>query len=86
LPTRVFDDGRRTWIEFSEKANAADLPPVFAITGEGAELVNYRVQTLASGQRYMIDRVFDRAELRLGAKSPVIVRIDRQTPKSRARS
>jgi type IV secretion system protein VirB9 len=86
LPTRVFDDGRRTWIEFSDNAEAADLPPVFVITGEGVELVNYRIQHLASGQRYMIDRVFDRAELRLGAKAPVIVRIDRQAPKAGART
>jgi type IV secretion system protein TrbG len=78
-PTRVFDDGRRTWIEFSQAAEAGDMPPVFVITGEGAELVNYRVQRFAGGQRYMIDRIFDRAELRLGAKAPVIVRIDRQT-------
>lgn len=78
-PTRVFDDGRRTWIEFSQAAEAGDMPPVFVITGEGAELVNCRVQRFAGGQRYMIDRVFDRAELRLGAKAPVIVRIDRQT-------
>jgi len=34
----------------------------------------------------MIDRVFDRAELRLGAKAPVIVRIDRNGPKAGARS
>lgn len=72
-PTRVFDDGRRTWIEFTPGVAAADMPPVFVVTGEGAELVNYRVQ----GQRYMIDRVFDRAELRLGARAPIIVRIDR---------
>lgn len=72
-PTRVFDDGRRTWIEFTPGVAAADLPPVFVVTGEGAELVNYRVQ----GQRYMIDRVFDRAELRLGTRAPIIVRIDR---------
>jgi P-type conjugative transfer protein TrbG len=78
-PTRVFDDGRRTWIEFSDAAEAGDIPPVFVITGEGAELVNYRVQRFAGGQRFMMDRVFDRAELRLGAKAPVIVRIDRQT-------
>lgn len=72
-PTRVFDDGRRTWIEFTPGVAAADMPPVFVVTGEGAELVNYRVQ----GQRYMIDRVFDRAELRLGTRAPIIVRIDR---------
>lgn len=83
-PTRVADDGRRTWIEFPPDAEAADLPPVFIITGEGAELVNYRVQSFAGGQRYMIDRVFDRAELRLGAKAPVIVRIERQGGKRRS--
>ncbi len=73
-PALVFDDGRRTWIEFAQEVTAADMPPVFVITGEGAELVNYRVQ----GQRYMIDRVFDHAELRLGTRAPIIVRIDRQ--------
>lgn len=84
LPERVFDDGRRTWIDFPDAAGAADLPPVFVIAGEGAELVNYRVQPLARGQRYMIDRIFDRAELRLGAKAPVIVRIDRQASGDRS--
>jgi type IV secretion system protein VirB9 len=73
-PSRVFDDGRRTWIEFPPGVAAADMPPLFVVTGEGAEIVNYRVQ----GQRYVIDRLFDRAELRLGARAPVVVRIDRQ--------
>ncbi|PZO46949.1 MAG: P-type conjugative transfer protein TrbG [Alphaproteobacteria bacterium] len=73
-PSRVFDDGRRTWIEFPEGVVAADMPPLFVITGEGAEITNYRVQ----GQRYVVDRPFDRAELRLGTRSPVVVRIDRE--------
>lgn len=73
-PSRVFDDGRRTWIEFPAGVAAGDMPPLFVITGEGAEITNYRVQ----GQRYVVDRLFDRAELRLGARSPQIVRIDRQ--------
>lgn len=77
-PARVFDDGRRTWVEFDQRAEAADLPPIFVITGEGAELVNVRVQAHDGVQRYMIDRVFDRAELRLGVRAPIIVRIDRQ--------
>lgn len=72
-PTRVFDDGRRTWIEFTPGVAAADMPPVFVVTGEGAEIVNTRVQ----GARIMIDRVFDRAELRLGTRHPIVVRIDR---------
>ncbi len=73
-PSRVFDDGRRTWIEFPAGVAAGDMPPLFVITGEGAEITNYRVQ----GQRYVVDRLFDRAELRLGTRSPQIVRIDRQ--------
>lgn len=72
-PLRVFDDGRRTWIEFAEATEASELPPLFVITGEGAELVNYRID----GRRYMVDRVFDRAELRLGVRAPRIVRIER---------
>lgn len=73
-PARVFDDGRRTWIEFPPGVIAGDMPPLFIITGEGAEITNYRVQ----GQRMLVDRLFDRAELRLGTRSPVIVRIDRE--------
>lgn len=73
-PARVFDDGRKTWIEFPPGVAAADMPPLFVITGEGAEITNYRVQ----GQRMIVDRLFDRAELRLGARAPIIVRIDRE--------
>ena len=72
-PARVFDDGRRTWIEFPAATAAADLPPLFIITPEGAELTNYRMD----GRRYMVDRVFDIAELRFGARAPIIVRIER---------
>jgi type IV secretion system protein TrbG len=73
LPTHVFDDGRKTWIEFLPDVIASDMPPLFVITADGAELVNYRVQ----GQRYLVDRVFDVAELRLGANAQTIVRIER---------
>jgi len=73
-PVRVFDDGFRTWIEFPADIAASDMPPLFVRTGEGAELVNYRVQ----GARYIVDRVFDVAELRLGRADPVVVRIERR--------
>ncbi len=76
FPARVYDDGRHTWIEFSADADAGDLPPLFIISPEGAELVNYRVQ--AGPRRYMVDRLFDRAELRVGRRGQVIVRIDRR--------
>lgn len=76
-PARVFDDGRRTWIEFAPEAEASDLPPLFVITGEGAELVNYRVLDGPAGKRYLVDRVFDVGELRFGTRNPIIVRIER---------
>jgi type IV secretion system protein VirB9 len=73
-PVRVWDDGMKTWIAFSSEVASADLPPLFVRTGEGLELVNYR----AEGQTYVVDRVFDRAELRLGQKRPQVVRIERR--------
>jgi len=76
-PARVFDDGRRTWLEFDLGVAASDLPPLFVVTGEGAELVNYRVLSGPNGQRYEVDRIFEVAELRLGARAPIIVRIER---------
>ncbi|MBL8550509.1 MAG: TrbG/VirB9 family P-type conjugative transfer protein [Hyphomonadaceae bacterium] len=79
-PVRVFDDGRRTWIELAPDVIASEMPPLFIVTPEGAELVNYRVQ----GQRYMVDRVFDVAELRLGVRAPVIVRIERRAERGRS--
>lgn len=73
-PVSVWDDGRKTWIAFSSNVAAADMPPLFVRTGEGLELVNYR----AEGQTYVVDRIFDRAELRLGQKKSIVVRIDRR--------
>lgn len=83
-PVRVFDDGRRTWVEFSPNVASSDMPPLFVVTADGAELVNYRIQDGPSGQRYMIDRIFDCAELRLGTRAQTIVRIERNPTPSRA--
>ena len=61
-PVRVFDDGRQLFIEFAE--GVSDMPPLFAIGAKGeAELLNYRVH----GRYMIVDRLFDRGELRLGA-------------------
>lgn len=63
-PVRVFDDGRQTIIEFPASVSQTEMPPLFVGQGRGrpVELVNYRVQ----GQRMVVDRIFDTAELRLG--------------------
>lgn len=62
-PLRVFDDGRQVFVEFSDNVAAADMPPFFLLgESDAAELVNYRV----AGRFLIVDRLFDRAELRLG--------------------
>lgn len=63
-PLRVFDDGRRTYVEFSPSIVMTELPPLFGVGADGraVELLNYRV----AGHRLIVDRILDRAELRLG--------------------
>lgn len=64
-PVRAFDDGVRVFIEFPESIAQGELPPLFVIGAKGeAELVNYRV----AGRYMIVDRLFVRAELRLGGR------------------
>ncbi len=75
-PIRCFDDGQRVYIEMPTAASGSELPPLFLLGADGkAELVNYRFD----GSRYLIvDRLLDRAELRLGDKNhQKVVRIRR---------
>lgn len=82
-PVRVFDDSRQLFIEFGEEITTGDMPPLFAIGSAGdAELVNYRVQ----GRYMIVDRLFERGELRLGAgKQARVVRIERDMARRRGR-
>lgn len=81
-PLRAFDDGRQTFVEFPASIAVGEAPPFFIIgpTGE-AELANYRVR----GRFYVIDRIFDVAELRLGTKKQQVVRISRAAEGGAAR-
>ncbi len=73
-PLRAFDDGRQTFIEFPATLAVGQAPPLFLVDSKGdAQLVNYRVR----GRYYIVDRLFDAAELRLGTKHRDIVRISR---------
>lgn len=73
-PLRAFDDGRQTYIEFPADLAVGEAPPLFLTGPEGeAQLVNYRLR----GHFYVVDRLFDAAELRLGTKHQQIVRITR---------
>lgn len=73
-PVRAFDDGEKVYLQFPADIAQGDMPPLF-ILGEKnqAELINYRVHA----QYYIVDRLFDVAELRLGGKSERRVRIER---------
>jgi P-type conjugative transfer protein TrbG len=81
-PLRAFDDGRQTFIEFPVSITVGEAPPLFIVgpTRE-AELVNYRVR----GRYYVVDRIFDAAELRLGTRKQQIVRITRVAQGRQAR-
>ena len=63
------------FIEFPPSLPQGEAPPLF-VRGDkgGAELVNYRLK----GRYYVVDRLFSAAELRLGEKRQLVVRIIRQ--------
>lgn len=76
-PLRAFDDGRKVYIQFPARIDQGEAPPLFVISRDGeTQLVNYRVK----GRYYVVDRLFARAELRLGEKDQQVVRIDRVSP------
>ncbi len=73
-PIAVFNDGTRTFIAFSGDLQVDEAPALFVLAADGeSQLVNYR----QAGGLFIVDRLFDRAELRLGDRRPQIVRIHR---------
>ena len=74
-PTQVFDDGRKTFIRFPAARQRTEAPALFVLSAEGElQLVNYRVQQ----DYYVVDRLFNAAELRVGQQRPRVVRILRR--------
>jgi type IV secretion system protein VirB9 len=77
-PLRAFDDGQKTYIQFPPKVAVTEAPPLFVMGRNGdAQLVNYRVK----GDWYIVDRLFDKAELRLGQAPQTVVAIVRADAK-----
>jgi type IV secretion system protein VirB9 len=77
-PLRAFDDGAKTYIQFPPGRLTSEAPPLFVLSASGeAQVVNYRVK----GDYYVVDRLFDRAELRLGEHPQQLVRIERAAVK-----
>jgi len=73
-PVRTFDDGQKTYIEFPASLVQTEVPPLYIIGAGGtAELVNFRL----IGRYYVVDRLFQTAELRSGGKRQAVVKIVR---------
>ncbi|TAJ68777.1 MAG: conjugal transfer protein TrbG [Phenylobacterium sp.] len=73
-PTAVMTDGVRTFLTFPATVTAAEAPALFAVGPDGqAQLVNYRQQ----GGLWVVDRVLQAAELRVGGRRAQVVRIER---------
>jgi len=63
-PLRVFDDGAKTYVQMPPEIQHREAPALLVLGTDGkSEMVNYRVQN----QTYIVDRLFDRAQLILGA-------------------
>ncbi|HEX4231725.1 MAG TPA: P-type conjugative transfer protein TrbG [Bryobacteraceae bacterium] len=75
-PVRVFDDGQKTFIQISAESRTHEAPVLVVIGADGKqEMVNYRVK----GDMYIVDRLFERAELILGSgKKAQKVEIERE--------
>jgi type IV secretion system protein VirB9 len=75
-PERVFDDGRAVHVVFPPEARG-ELAPLFVMTRDGPALANYRVIEAQGRTHYVVDGLFEAAELRLGVRKPLAVRIER---------
>jgi type IV secretion system protein VirB9 len=63
-PRRVFDDGAKTYIQMPAQIQHREAPALLIIGTDGkGEMTNYRVKD----QTYIVDRLFDRANLVLGS-------------------
>jgi P-type conjugative transfer protein TrbG len=74
-PARVFDDGAKTYIQMPPDLQHREAPVLLIVGNDGkGEMTNYRVKD----QTYIVDRVFDRADLVLGSgKKALKVEISR---------
>jgi len=63
-PERVFNDGNKIYIDMPEKVKNGEAPTLAVLGNRGdKELVNYRYED----GRYIVDRLFDKAVLLVGA-------------------
>ena len=63
-PVRVFDNGRKTYIQFPAIVAVTDAPVLYVKKYGAQQIVNYR----SNGRYFIVDGVFPRYELRVGVK------------------
>lgn len=73
-PKVVFDNGKKVYIQMTEAMKNSSMPSLVVKEGDGTIIVNYRMQN----GYYIVDRLFNEAELLINQKS--VVRIKRSTP------
>lgn len=79
MPEKVFDDDKKTFIQFPKGMLNREAPVLFVLSKGGkTQLVNYRQRN----EYFIVDRLFDRAELRLGKKKHDVVRITRRNDRN----
>ena len=76
-PVRVYDDGAKTYIQMPPDMQHREVPVLLVLGADGkGEMTNYRVRQ----QTFIVDRLFDRAQLVLGSgKKSQKVEISRES-------
>jgi type IV secretion system protein TrbG len=76
---QVVDDGQKTYLIFPPTVTTVDAPLIRLLGAQGPEMVNAR----QAGNVVILDRLFNRAELRLGTgKTAAVVTVQRQAPRT----
>jgi P-type conjugative transfer protein TrbG len=76
-PKMVFSDKIHVYIKMPEEMKSDEAPVLFIKEGRKVQLVNYRVRN----GYYIVDRLFEKAELRCGNKKVYITRTSNRTGK-----
>ena len=68
-PLRAYDDGSKTYLQMNPETRNTEAPAIFVMDGKTPLLVNFRIKHSI----YIVDRLFDKAQLRIGPKTAVDV-------------
>ena len=72
-PIRVFDDGQKTFIQMPKGLRVTEAPVLFLLDDDSEPMiVNYRVK----GDLYILDRLIEKAELRVGTSRSIKISLD----------